>query len=169
MEPIRGLWRGLENCKKWLWRKVLKSNEEACRWGESHHMCYQQKTASLAWSYPTAWWSCPISYWGENNRKEATRKTSKGMLDRVRDGSPYVAVKRSRTIRKDLPAGRTHTCTPDWFIRCTSPYQHYTYVTYSCYIYIPHICHIYATCIWHICGMYVKCRYVHNYQYMWNI
>ena len=27
---------------------------------------------------------------------------------------------------------------------------------------MPHICHIYATCIWHICGMYVKCRYVQN-------
>ena len=38
--------------------------------GEGHHICYQQKTESLTWSYPMTWWSCPISHWGENKRKE---------------------------------------------------------------------------------------------------
>ena len=55
----------------------------------------------------------PLVIEGRIIGKRPLGRLRKGMLDRVRDGSPYVAVKRSRTIRKDLPAGRTHTCTPD--------------------------------------------------------
>ena len=87
---------------------------EACRWGEGYHICYQQKTESLAWSYPTTWWSCPITYWGENNRKEATWKTSSGNAGLSKGWQPLRSGQktrlRSRTIRKDLP-GHKHTYT----------------------------------------------------------
>ena len=163
MEPIRGLWRGLENCKKWLWRKVLNIswsdkvfNEEACRWGESHHMCYQQKTASLAWSYPTAWWSCPISYWG-NNRKEATRKTSKGNAGQ-REGWQPLRSSQEVENYKEGPACGKNTHMHSWLIykmHIPLPKLHICYIQllHIYATYMSHICHMYLAYMWHVCQM----------------
>ena len=82
-----------------------------CRWRESHHICYQQKTESLACSYPSGD-PVPLVIEGRIIGTRPLGTPRAGRLDRVRDGDPYVAVKRyalDRQQRKDLPVSRTHT------------------------------------------------------------
>ena len=81
----------------------------------SYLLSTEDRESGLVIPYGAACWSCPINYWGKNNGKETTWKTSSGNAGESKEWQPLRSSQearlRSRTIRKDLPVGRTHTHT----------------------------------------------------------
>ena len=94
----------------WLWRKVLNitwsdkvCNEEVLRRvGEGHHICYQQTERQRVWLGQTLRHGdyVPLIIEGRIPGKRPPGRPRAGMLDRVKDGSSYVAFKRRALDRE---------------------------------------------------------------------
>ena len=116
--------RRLENCEMWLWRKVLNitwsnkvCNKEvlrrACKVRAIIPVINRRQRVLLGHTLRHDD-LVPLVIEGRIIGKRPPGRPRVGMLDRAKDGSPYVSSgqeARLRSIRKDLPVGRTHTHT----------------------------------------------------------
>ena len=138
--------RRLESCEIWVWRKVLNMtwsdkvcNEEVLRPdGEERAIISVINRRQRIWlghALPHGY-LVPLAIEGRIIGKRPPGRPQAGMLDRVKDSSPYVAGQearlRSRTTRKYLPVGRTHTHTDRvqfyrWFEKDRSAFHRSTF------------------------------------------
>ena len=107
----------------WLWRKVsnMTWSDKVCTEEVLRRVGVERAIISVINRRQRVWLGqtlrhgdhVPLVTEGRTIGKRPPGRPRVGMLDRVTDGSPYVAGQearvRSRTIWKDLPVGRTHT------------------------------------------------------------
>ena len=116
--------RRLENCEMWLWRKVLNItwSDKVCNKEVLRRACEVRAIIPVINRRQRVLLGhtlrhddlVPLVIEGRIIGKRPPGRPRVGMLDRAKDGSPYVSSgqeARLRSIRKDLPVGRTHTHT----------------------------------------------------------
>ena len=94
----------LENCKMWLWRKVLNItwSDKVCKEEVLRHVGEERAIISVINRRQRVWLShtlrhcdlVPLVIEGRIQGKRPPGRPWARMLDRVKDGSPYIAVKR---------------------------------------------------------------------------